>query len=90
MASNFRISRYHDGADLHLKVTGDFDGSSAKELLNVLEDSHIHENRVIVHTDGLKDIHPFGKWIFQEELLRINISPINVVFEGEKSDLSSW
>ena len=89
MASNFRISRYHEGANLHLKVTGDFDGSSAKELLNVLEDSHIHESRVIVHMDGLKDIDPFGRWIFQEELSRINISPINVVFEGEKGDLSS-
>ena len=89
MASNFRISRYHNGADLHLKLVGDFDGSSAKELLNVLENSHIHKNRVIVHTDGLKDIHPFGRRIFQEELLRINRSSVDVIFEGEKGALAS-
>jgi len=46
--------------------------------------------RVIIHTDGLKDIDPFGKRVFQEELSRIKKSPVNVVFEGEKGDLSSW
>jgi len=90
MALNFRILRYQNGAVLHLRLTGDFDGSSAKELLNVLKKSGIHVGRVIIHTDGLKDIDSFGKRVFQEELSRIKKSPVNVVFEGEKGDLSSW
>lgn len=36
MASNFRILSYKTRDSLHLKLTGDFDGNSAHELLNTL------------------------------------------------------
>ena len=37
MATNFRILIDQNGIDLHLKLSGDFDGSSAHQVLNVLE-----------------------------------------------------
>ncbi len=37
MASNFRIFLHETRDSLHLKLDGDFDGSSAHELLNTLK-----------------------------------------------------
>ena len=36
MASNFRILSHETRDSLHLKLTGDFDGNSAHELINTL------------------------------------------------------
>jgi hypothetical protein len=37
MASNFRIYCHQNKDNLHLKLMGDFDGSSAYELINTLK-----------------------------------------------------
>jgi len=37
MAARFRISIHRNSENLHLKLMGDFDGTSAHELLNVLK-----------------------------------------------------
>ena len=37
MASNFRLFLHETGDSLHLKLYGDFDGSSAHELINALK-----------------------------------------------------
>jgi hypothetical protein len=37
MASNFRIYCHQNRDNLHLKLIGDFDGSSAYELINLLK-----------------------------------------------------
>jgi len=39
MAANFRISVHRSSDSLHMKLMGDFDGSSAWELLNVLRNA---------------------------------------------------
>lgn len=36
MASNFQIFSFKTNDSLHLKLSGDFDGSSAHELINTL------------------------------------------------------
>jgi len=38
MASNFRIYCHQTRDSLHIKLTGDFDGSSAYELINSLKE----------------------------------------------------
>ena len=38
MASNFQIYRHRTRDSLHLKLEGDFDGSSAHELINALKE----------------------------------------------------
>jgi hypothetical protein len=40
MASNFKILVHRNSENLHLKLTGDFDGTSAQKLLNALLRSH--------------------------------------------------
>ena len=38
MASNFRIIHHRNSDRLHLKLTGDMDGNSAYEIINLLDD----------------------------------------------------
>jgi len=39
MASNFQIYSYKTRDSLHLKLNGDFDGNSAHELINILNEA---------------------------------------------------
>jgi hypothetical protein len=48
MATNFKISSHRTESKLHLNLAGDFDGSSAFELLNMLKDNFGHYRTGIV------------------------------------------
>ncbi|MDM8552688.1 hypothetical protein QUF72_21585 [Desulfobacterales bacterium HSG2] len=81
MASNFRISHHKKSDNLHLKLMGDFDGSSAYELLNVLEENRNYVVRVFIHTGNLKTVYPFGREVFQNNLSVHKRSP-QLIFTG--------
>ena len=83
MASNFRISVHQNSDSLELKLMGDFDGTSACELLNVMKEKCAGVHRVFIHTDGLKDIYPFGQDTFQNSLYLLKDRPFRLVFTGE-------
>jgi hypothetical protein len=85
MASNFRICVHQNSDSLHLKLIGDFDGSSACELLNVLKKSVNGVLRVIIHTNSLKNIYPFGRDTFQENLRELKDRTDRILFTGEKA-----
>ncbi len=68
MATNFKITLHQNSDNLHLMLEGDFDGSSAHELLNILEKSCRLVSKVFIHTSGLWHIHPFGSSLFQSHL----------------------
>ena len=87
MVSNFRISIHRNSDNLHLKLIGDFDGSSAYELLSVLKKSSKGSKRVIIHTSCLKDIHPFGRNVFQNNLEFKSGKLVPLVFTGEHATL---
>ncbi len=72
MASNFHISRLLTRDSLHLKLEGDFDGSSAYELINILIEHGAGFNQIFIDTNNLKTVHPFGKDVFQKNLGRYN------------------
>ncbi|MCF8143630.1 MAG: hypothetical protein K9N21_06885 [Deltaproteobacteria bacterium] len=84
MAYNFRILTHQNSENVHLKLMGDFDGSSACELLNALKTYSNRANRVFIHTDGLKDVDVFGKLVFQSDFSEISQQPGGFVFTGEK------
>jgi hypothetical protein len=63
---------------------GDFDGSSAHQLLCVLGENRNKVRRVFLHTNGLKEIHPFGKAVFQNNLNDFNGKKADLVFTGNK------
>ena len=85
MASNFRISTHRNSENLHLKLIGDFDRSSAFELINVLKKNWNGACRVFIHTDSLKDINPLGCDTFQHNLSDLKGHSMRIFFTGENA-----
>ena len=83
MASNFRILIRRNNGDLHLKLKGDFDGSSAFELINTLN-AHIGKvGKIVVDTSGLSHVHPFGMDMFLENCSLIRRPSHALYFTGK-------
>jgi len=83
VASNFRIFYHRNSDNLHLKLAGDFDGSSATELVNVIKEKRCGASKVIIHTSSLRNIHPFGLNTFRQNFGDIINLSICILFTGE-------
>jgi len=68
MASNFKIYILKTRESLHLRLTGDFDGSSAYELINTLTEHSKGFFEIFIYTSELKNIHPYGREVLQKRL----------------------
>ncbi|RJR54770.1 MAG: hypothetical protein C4576_00455 [Desulfobacteraceae bacterium] len=86
MAANFKIIVNRERDNLHLRLAGDFDGSSALDLIRVLSEECGPANRVIIHTDGLTEVHPFGKAVFQRQLPPAGKINPSIVFIGKHAE----
>ena len=85
MATNFRISVHKNCENLHLTLMGDFDGTSAHELLGNLKRYSYRTSKVFVHTSCLGDIHPFGLNVFHNHLDVLKGKSLELVFTGENA-----
>lgn len=85
MASNFQIAFNQFNDSIHLKLSGDFDGSSAHELLNLLKDKSHSTLKIQIHTDGLKQIHPFGLITFLKGFRILDGCADSIVFTGKNA-----
>jgi anti-anti-sigma regulatory factor len=85
MATNFKIAALRNDEDLHLTLKGDFDGTSAHELLDVVRKRDIHISRVFIHTNNLRDIHPFGLHVFHSNANVLKGQAVDLVFRGENA-----
>ncbi|MCP4109539.1 MAG: hypothetical protein GY749_29130 [Desulfobacteraceae bacterium] len=56
MASNFRICSHRNSDKLYLNLVGDFDGSSAYELLNLLKEKSDSVNEIYIDTNSLSSV----------------------------------
>lgn len=83
MASNFQILSYKTRNSFHLKLEGDFDGSSAYELLETLKKCGSIFYQIFIDTNDLKIIHPFGIEVFQKKLGTFKQKFNNLIFIGE-------
>ena len=83
MASNFHIFSYKTRDSLHLKLAGDFDGSSAHELINMLIEHGRGFYQIFIDTNDLKTIHPFGRDVFQKKIGNFKKQFRNLIFLGE-------
>jgi hypothetical protein len=83
MASSFKILTHKQRCCLHLELAGEFDGSSAMELINLLKKNGRQYNKIIVNTDRLKSIHPFGQEVFLGSLSGLNGIRKRLSFTGE-------
>ena len=86
MAVNFRISAHRNSDSLHLRLVGDFDGTSAHELLNVLRKNRRDTSRVFIHTNSLKEVYPFACCVLHNHLNTIRGQFKSLIFTGEHAD----
>ena len=85
MATNFKIYIHRNSENVHLKLFGDFDGSSAYELLNALKNNCGSASKIFVHTGCLKRIYPFGREVFQNNFNTLNGGSHAVLFTGKEA-----
>ena len=85
MASNFRIFSHRNSDNLHLKLMGDFDGSSAHQLINTLKEQNGNVGNIFIHTCHLSSMDPFGVEVFQKNF-SVNKISHRLTFTGEYGD----
>lgn len=83
MSTNFKIATYRTHDSLHMKLSGDFDGSSAFELINLIKDKSDDYYNVFINTSELGDIHPFGKEVIHRKLTEIVKKKPGIMFVGK-------
>ncbi len=83
MANNFKFLSDHTRDKIHLKLYGDFDGSSAFELINVLKNYRNGSNQIFIDTNNLNTIHPFGMDVFKKNLSVLDINLTNIIITGK-------
>ncbi len=86
MASNFKLFLHETGDNIHMKMCGDFDGTSAHELITAIQ-KHAHKsNQVFIHTEDLGNIYSFGRDVFQNNLGVLKKQSNKIVFVGKHQD----
>ena len=86
MAKNFRVYAKENGnQSLALQLFGDFDASSACELINLLDENIKPSSKVAIDTDGLKTINAFGLDVFLPRMSRLNNTRADIEVTGRFS-----
>jgi hypothetical protein len=86
MSSNFQVEYKKSNGNLHVHPSGDFDGSSAWELVNLLHEQYDGQGQVYIDTGSLKELCPFGCSTFQYRLNRQQLPFERLYFKGEKGE----
>lgn len=91
MASNFKMFLRRESNGLHVKLKGDFDGTSAYQLIRVLKKHSGIFGKIFINTGSLKTIHLFGKNVFHKNLEFLNHQSCLLFFTGQKaSEFTSY
>jgi hypothetical protein len=89
MASNFEIAVVRSSNVPVLKLEGDFDATSAYELIYAIKKLPEEANRIEIHTNGLKSVFPFGVEVFHRYMRSLNGHSARIAFTGNRvSELS--
>jgi len=85
MASNFRIYVQKNSNDLHIKLEGDFDGTSAHQLLNAMKENQCGVTKIFIDTSLVDYIYPFGRDVFHNNLKAVDVQRISLLFTGDST-----
>jgi len=85
MASNFEISVDKKSDGYGLNLVGDFDATSAYELVYAIKKLPDDIIRISIHTDGLKRINPFGLDVFHRNMSPLGGQSKKIVFTGNRA-----
>lgn len=84
MSTNFQVTFKRHNGNLHVHPRGDFDGSSASELIRLLGRKYDGNGEVVIDTSQLRKVFPFGSSTFQGKVKESRIPPNRLSFKGEK------
>ena len=83
MAKNFRmLSDKTNNHSVRIQLQGDFDGTSAHELANLLDTYRASYPRVAIDTEGLNKIHSYGLTVFIIRMKSMRKSWAGIVYTG--------
>ena len=82
MGNRFTIEHRLDKDRLHLMPKGDLDGSTAWQIINLIRDMDDGRQQIVIHTSGLKKIHPFGCRVLRWHMRWAVVNLKRVVFDG--------
>jgi hypothetical protein len=85
MASNFGIEVDKNSDGFGLKLAGDFDGTSAYELIHAIKKLPEKTVKLYIYKNALKTIHPFGLDIFHKFVRSRNGQSAKIVFTGNSA-----
>lgn len=82
MARNFEIHKFRTNDMLHVELTGDFDGSSAYELIHALAAHRSGVDTICINARRLDTIDEFGREVIRKNLSGIDALEPHVFFIG--------
>jgi len=82
MAHNFKINIHPTIDNLYIRLMGDFDGSSAFELINAIKGNLKNSKYVKIDTRKLKKVYPFGQEVFNQNWSNVKDMQIEIEFVG--------
>ena len=85
MVSNFGIAIDKNSDGFGLKLEGDFDATSACELIYAIKKLPEDTIKICIYTNGLKNIYPFGLDVFHRFMNSLNGQSTKIVFTGNNT-----
>jgi hypothetical protein len=82
LAHNFKISIHRTFDNLYIGLMGDFDGSSAFELFIALKENLNCSKCILIDTNNLKKVYPFGREVFYYNFSKIRNQRRRIRFVG--------
>jgi anti-anti-sigma regulatory factor len=85
MMDRFNIILHRNSKNLHLRLEGGFDSSSAHELVHILRENCANASRIFIHTNALTYVDPSGRAVFEEYFSMPCKQRGQIIFTGEKA-----
>ena len=83
MAANFKMHVVGKGAKLRISLIGDFDGTSAHQVIGAVHKHSKRTRAICIDTSKLRKVYPFGRDILQSDLAVLkNSHSGNLMFSG--------
>ena len=82
MAHNFKMNIHRTIDNLNIHLMGDFDGSSAWELINAIKENLNNSKRIQIDTGKLNKVYPFGREVLKNNLLNEKDMRDRIKFRG--------
>jgi hypothetical protein len=86
METNFKMVVHHNSDNLHVKLVGDFDGTSADRLIKLLDKYRSRAKKIFVHTGSLNKVESAGRELFHKNHNLPVETLTDLVFTGDHAE----